>query len=183
MKRNGATLHETVSPDRAISRSRLRRSGLSGRDFSTVVRGPARPTRNGNGRDRAKLMPRTPKQVRIVTFMREYHAKYGYWPLLSDIAEFIGIKKVTVYEHLKLLIGQGIVLHEKKHKSRAYSVADGIKLPASGPTRSELIGLLRECVTEIESCVPRPLKLASGREVMRGENAGLIERVKKAIEE
>lgn len=127
-----------------------------------------RVTRSGGKRKSAAPTPRTPHQLRIARFMREYHAKYGYWPLLSDIAEFMGISKVTVHEHLKSLVTQGVVIrNESKRSARAYAVADGVKLPDGGPTRSELIGLLNEC-----------------RAYMAGKHpdSALLERIREAIE-
>lgn len=64
----------------------------------------------------------TPKQLRIVEFIRQYDAEYGLAPTLEEIAAEMGVSKVTIYEHLTALEKKG-ALKRSYHKARSVELA------------------------------------------------------------
>ncbi|MFH1417197.1 MAG: transcriptional repressor LexA, partial [Planctomycetota bacterium] len=91
-------------------------------------RGQPRPTR-----------PATPRQVEILTFVRDYSHKHGFSPTYDEIAERFGISKVTVFEHLTTLEERGL-LRREKHKARSLRLADHLELPDQRPGCLRLVG-------------------------------------------
>jgi repressor LexA len=49
----------------------------------------------------------TPRQLEIVKFIREYSAANGTAPTMQEIADHLGIRRPTVFEHLKALEARG----------------------------------------------------------------------------
>ncbi|MAH65574.1 MAG: repressor LexA, partial [Phycisphaerae bacterium] len=49
----------------------------------------------------------TPKQLRILDFVRTYRSNEGYSPTMQEIANEFGVSKVTVFEHVEALVGKG----------------------------------------------------------------------------
>lgn len=84
-------------------------------------------------------MKLTPKQLRIVEYVREYDREHGLAPTLDEIAAELDVSKVTVFEHLKALERKGAIVRTY-HKSRsielapelAHDPADGTTLPLVG---------------------------------------------------
>jgi repressor LexA len=105
---------------------RTRRSASSRRP--SVARGRSRPTR-----------PATPRQAEILTFVRDYTHRYGYSPTYDEIAAEFDISKVTVFEHLTILEGRGL-LRRDKHKARSLQLADHLELPDDRPSCLKLVG-------------------------------------------
>jgi repressor LexA len=94
----------------------------------SVARGRSRPTR-----------PATPRQAEILTFVRDYTHRYGYSPTYDEIAAEFDISKVTVFEHLTILEGRGL-LRRDKHKARSLQLADHLELPDDRPSCLKLVG-------------------------------------------
>jgi len=65
----------------------------------------------------------TPKQLRIVQFIRDWRLAHGYSPTMQEIANELGVSKVTVFEHVEALIRKG-ALRRDPHKARSLSVPD-----------------------------------------------------------
>ena len=51
----------------------------------------------------------TPRQLEIVKFIREYSASHGTAPTMQEIADHLGIRRPTVFEHLKALEARGAI--------------------------------------------------------------------------
>ncbi len=65
----------------------------------------------------------TPKQLRIVQLIRDWRLANGYSPTMQEIADELGVSKVTVFEHVEALIRKG-ALRRDPHKARSLSVAE-----------------------------------------------------------
>lgn len=96
------------------------------------------PRRAGRGRHR-QTRPATPRQVEILTFVRDYLHRNGYSPTYDEIADQFGISKVTVFEHLTTLERRGLITREK-HKARSLRLADYLELPDDRPSCLRLVG-------------------------------------------
>lgn len=82
----------------------------------------------------------TPKQLRILQLIRDSRIRRGYSPTMQELADEIGVSKVTVFEHVEALIKKGALIREA-NKARSLSIADGIAVPdESRPLKYPLVG-------------------------------------------
>ena len=82
----------------------------------------------------------TPKQLRILQLIRDWRVRRGYSPTMQELADEIGVSKVTVFEHVEALIKKGALVREP-NKARSLSIADGIAVPDEArPMRFPLVG-------------------------------------------
>jgi repressor LexA len=82
----------------------------------------------------------TPKQLRILQLIRDWRVRRGFSPTMQELADEIGVSKVTVFEHVEALIKKGALVREA-NKARSLSIADGIPVPdESRPMRFPLVG-------------------------------------------
>lgn len=77
----------------------------------------------------------TPKQLRILEVIGEWRRRHSYSPTMQEIADEIGVTKVTVFEHVESLLRKG-ALRRDPHKARSLSVVDDSLLPQREPTQS-----------------------------------------------
>ena len=82
----------------------------------------------------------TPKQLKILQLIRDTRVRCGYSPTMQELADELGVSKVTVFEHVEALIKKGALVREP-NKARSLSIADGIALPdEERPLRFPLVG-------------------------------------------
>jgi repressor LexA len=82
----------------------------------------------------------TPKQLRILQLIRDCRMRHGYSPTMQELADEIGVSKVTVFEHVEALIKKGALVREP-NKARSLSIADGIPVPDEArPLHFPLVG-------------------------------------------
>ena len=82
----------------------------------------------------------TPKQLRILKLIRDSRVRRGYSPTMQELADEIGVSKVTVFEHVEALIKKGALVREP-NKARSLSIADGVAVPDEDrPLRVPLVG-------------------------------------------
>ncbi len=82
----------------------------------------------------------TPKQKRILEYVRDSQLTKGYSPTLQELADEMGVSKVTVFEHVEALIKKGALVRDP-HKARSLELAPEAGLPSeSRNTRLPLVG-------------------------------------------
>ena len=82
----------------------------------------------------------TPKQLRILQLIRDCRIRHGYSPTMQELADEIGVSKVTVFEHVEALIKKGALTRDP-NKARSLAIADGIAVPDEArPYRFPLVG-------------------------------------------
>jgi repressor LexA len=82
----------------------------------------------------------TPKQLRILRLIRDWRVTRGFSPTMQEIADELGISKVTVFEHVGALIKKG-ALQRERNKARSLSLCDGTVLPDEArPLAFALVG-------------------------------------------
>ncbi len=82
----------------------------------------------------------TPKQLKILKLIRDWRVRSGYSPTMQELADELGVSKVTVFEHVEALIRKG-ALHREPNKARSLSIADGISVPdEEQPLKFPLVG-------------------------------------------
>lgn len=84
----------------------------------------------------------TPKQLRILKLIRDWRVRHGYSPTMQELADEIGVSKVTVFEHVEALIKKGALVREA-NKARSLSIAEGVAVPdETRPLRFPLVGTI-----------------------------------------
>ncbi len=82
----------------------------------------------------------TPKQLKILQLIRDYRIANGFSPTMQELADELGVSKVTVFEHVEALINKGALTREP-NKARSLSIADDAVLPDEENTlRFPLVG-------------------------------------------
>ncbi len=82
----------------------------------------------------------TPKQLKILKLIRDWRVRTGYSPTMQELADELGVSKVTVFEHVEALIRKGALLREP-NKARSLSIADGVSVPdEEQPLKFPLVG-------------------------------------------
>ncbi len=62
----------------------------------------------------------TPKQLKVLTLVRQWRRRHGYSPTMQELADELGVSKVTVFEHVGALIEKGAL---ERTQNRARSLA------------------------------------------------------------
>jgi len=84
----------------------------------------------------------TPKQMAILTRIRDTRATRGYSPTMQELADEIGVSKVTIFEHVETLIKKGALLRQA-NKARSLQVSPDLTLPDEQThTRLPLVGTI-----------------------------------------
>lgn len=83
----------------------------------------------------------TPKQLRVLTYIRDYSAARGYAPTMQELADEFEVSKVTVFEHIATLQRKGL-LRRSRHKARSLRLSDDISFPDEKPTVIPLAGTI-----------------------------------------
>lgn len=84
----------------------------------------------------------TPKQLKILTRIRDLRLTRGYSPTMQELASELGVSKVTVFEHVEALIKKGALLRQP-NKARSLELNPDIELPdESRATRLPLVGTI-----------------------------------------
>lgn len=98
----------------------------------------------------------TPKQLRVLTFIRDYTHARGYAPTMQELADEFGVSKVTVFEHVAALHKKGF-LRRSRHKARSLRLSESFVFPDERPTRLPLAGVI---------AAGRPIEAIEEREVL-----------------
>lgn len=75
----------------------------------------------------------TPKQLHILTRVRDLRLARGYSPTMQELADELGVSKVTVFEHIEALIKKGALLREP-NKARSLALSPAVRLPDEART-------------------------------------------------
>lgn len=82
----------------------------------------------------------TPKQLRILQLVRDWRIRRGYSPTMQELADEIGVSKVTVFEHVETLIRKGALAREP-NKARSLMIPEGVAIPdETRPGKVPLVG-------------------------------------------
>ena len=82
----------------------------------------------------------TPKQLKILRLIRDHRITHGYSPTMQELADDLGVSKVTVFEHVEALIKKG-ALRREPNKARSLSLVDDTVIPdETRPLQFPLVG-------------------------------------------
>ena len=81
----------------------------------------------------------TPKQLAILTYLRDYAREHCYAPTLQEVADHFDVTKVTIFEHVGVLQRKGF-LERLPHKARSLKLTSQAEFPDERPTCVPLLG-------------------------------------------
>ncbi len=81
----------------------------------------------------------TPRQLQILTFIRDFRREHGYAPTMQELADKLKISKVTVFEHVGALEKKAL-LRRLRHRARSLALTGRVIFPDESPTRMPLVG-------------------------------------------
>jgi len=81
----------------------------------------------------------TPRQIEILTMVRDGRRRNGYSPTLQEIADELGISKITVFEHVESLLKKGM-LTRRSNRARSLALTESVQLPDERPTLLPVVG-------------------------------------------
>ncbi len=81
----------------------------------------------------------TPRQLEILTMIRDARRSLGYSPTLQELADQLGISKITVFEHVEALLKKGL-LTRQANKARSLALTSSARLPDERPTLLPFVG-------------------------------------------
>ena len=82
----------------------------------------------------------TPKQLLILTRIRDLRLARGYSPTMQELANELDVSKVTIFEHVEALIKKGALVRQP-NKARSLEVTPNLRLPdEQRNTRLPLVG-------------------------------------------
>lgn len=82
----------------------------------------------------------TPKQLAILTSIRDYERDHGYSPTLQELADRFGVSKITIHEHIAALRKKGL-LKTRRYRARSVKLTPQASFPdEKTPVRMPLLG-------------------------------------------
>lgn len=81
----------------------------------------------------------TPKQLRILTLIRDFQREHGYSPTMQELADVLDVSKVTVFEHVGALAKKGLLRHSR-HRARSLELTSRVEFPDEANPRLRLVG-------------------------------------------
>ncbi len=136
----GPALSSLRSPMRVLEHAADSRSGIGNRALIDSRLRFAQTFEMSQLERTTAPMNLTPKQLRILQLIRDWRVRKGYSPTMQELADEIGVSKVTVFEHVEALIKKQALVREP-NKARSLSIAEGIAVPDEArPLRFPLVG-------------------------------------------
>lgn len=83
----------------------------------------------------------TPRQLEILTLIRDCQRTHGYSPTMQELADELGVTKVTVFEHVETLVSKGL-LRRLPHKARSLELTSRVELPGDKSTTFPIEGYI-----------------------------------------
>jgi len=83
----------------------------------------------------------TPRQIEILTLIRDWRRSEGCSPTLQEIADELGISKITVFEHVEALLEKRM-LTRRSNRARSLELTSAVQLPDERPTLLPLVGTI-----------------------------------------
>ena len=87
-------------------------------------------------------MTPTPKQLKILVAIRDFRVRNGYSPTMQELADQLGVSKVTIFEHIEALERKALILRAR-NRARSLEIAPTVKLPDEAkPTSFPVVGTI-----------------------------------------
>ncbi|MDA1008157.1 MAG: transcriptional repressor LexA [Planctomycetota bacterium] len=73
----------------------------------------------------------TPRQLQVFQLIRQWRTAHGYSPTMQELADELGVSKVTVFGHVEALVTKGAVTRDP-NKARSLAIQDEALPPNEG---------------------------------------------------
>ncbi len=81
----------------------------------------------------------TPRQMQIMVLIRDGRRRDGFAPTLQEMADELGVSKITVFEHVEALIAKSLI-KRRSHRARSLELTSAARLPDDRPSLVPLVG-------------------------------------------
>ena len=106
-------------------------------------------------------MTPTPKQLKILIAIRDFRVRNGYSPTMQELADQLGVSKVTIFEHVEALERKELILRAR-NRARSLEVSPTVRLPdESKPASYPIVGTI---------AAGQPIEAIETRETLELEN-------------
>ena len=114
----------------------------------------------------------TPKQLRVLKLVDQWRRTKGYSPTMQELADHLGVSKVTVFEHVEALIAKGALVRDA-NKARSLTPSPDLELPGDDEEITT-----RQINAEVVSSLSFPLvgKVAAGYPIQKFEQSESLAR-------
>ncbi len=82
----------------------------------------------------------TPKQLRVFQLIRQWRSTRGYSPTMQELADELGVSKVTAFEHVEALIEKNVVTRDANKARSLAIVTDAVPPDEESGMSFPLIG-------------------------------------------
>lgn len=109
----------------------------------------------------------TPKQLRVLKLVDQWRRTKGYSPTMQELADHLGVSKVTVFEHVEALIAKGALVRDA-NKARSLTPSPDLELPGDDEEITT-----RQVSADVVSSLSFPLvgKVAAGYPIQKFEQS------------
>lgn len=80
-------------------------------------------------------MTPTPKQLKILIAIRDFRVRNGFSPTMQELADQLGVSKVTIFEHIEAIERKGLILRAH-NRARSLEIAPTVRLPDESKSTS-----------------------------------------------
>jgi repressor LexA len=83
----------------------------------------------------------TPRQLDILRLIRKFRSNRGYSPTMQELADQLGVSKVTVFQHIGALADKGLI-RKSRHRARSLTLTSKVKFQAEEDAGMPLLGYI-----------------------------------------
>ena len=86
-------------------------------------------------------MNTTPRQLDILRLIRDFRASRGFSPTMQELADRLGVSKVTVFQHIEALEEKGLI-SRSRHRARSLALSSRVHFEQQEPLALPLMGYI-----------------------------------------
>ena len=83
----------------------------------------------------------TPRQLEILRLIRDWRISRGFSPTMQELADRLGISKVTIFQHVEALEEKGL-LKRSPHRARSLTLSDKVEFEDHSSQSLSLLGYI-----------------------------------------
>ncbi len=83
----------------------------------------------------------TPRQLEILRLIRDSQSNRGYSPTMQELADHLGVSKVTVFQHIEALAEKGLI-RKSRHRARSLALTERVEFHEQDSERLPLLGYI-----------------------------------------
>lgn len=83
----------------------------------------------------------TPRQLDILRLIRDFRSNRGFSPTMQELADHLGVSKVTVFQHIGALSEKGLI-QRSRHKARSLALTNKVEFQDQNEQTLPLLGYI-----------------------------------------